>query len=134
MVRPFIASGKRSSHKRPFSRGLAGSVACTWRNGASRFSKTILDCDFLNARWRAEFREGVNRVEQSMSATAQMAPHCTTVRLTPSPDAELGKALLAARWRSLNSGSVRIVCPAEIYSWVLVAFAWHGDFRPGERP
>src|SRR5450631_1910958 len=64
-------------------RGLVGSVACTWRNGASRFSKTILDCNFLNARWCGEFREGVNRVQQSMSATAQMAPHCTTVRPTP---------------------------------------------------
>jgi hypothetical protein len=33
-------------HKRSFSRGLVGSVACTWRNGGSRFS---------NARWRGEF-------------------------------------------------------------------------------
>ena len=43
---------------------------------------------FSNARWRGEFREGVNRdgarlFQHSMSATAQMAPHCTTVRRTP---------------------------------------------------
>jgi hypothetical protein len=48
---------------------------------------------FSNARWRGEFREGVNRdgarlFQHSMSATAQMAPHCTTVRRTPSSNAE----------------------------------------------
>jgi hypothetical protein len=70
---------------------LAGILSGSQVNGemvhrASRKPPSI--AIFSNARWRGKFREGVNRdgarlFQHSMSATAQMAPHCTTVRRTP---------------------------------------------------
>jgi hypothetical protein len=83
------SDGVDRSRKGPFSRGSVGSVACTWRNCASRFSKTILDCNFL----KCSVARRVSRRRKSRRSPAFPALderdcsngplHATTVRRTP---------------------------------------------------